>query len=255
MLDATTNIPALSSQRYLNNNTSALTNTLGKIASGSNFVTAAENPSGLAIATALQTEVTQNAATNSLGQTALSQLSTATSQLRSLSDILANMQQLAVQARAPGANPTTINEQYQHLAASFDQLAANAGFNGGASAFNLGPKSSVNLVMPNISASGLGLSGNLTGTNSVTPETIQAAQNSVNLAIGRLAATANQISGGVQAQQAATINAEAAQSAIAATEIGAAATARASETTLSEAAIAAEAQSNKMAEEAKQLLK
>jgi flagellin len=256
MLDIQTNNTAIAANNYLNNNYSQIAGTVRQIASGSKISSAADNPSGLAIATQLQTAATQNQAVNQAGTAALSQLDTATDQLVTASMQLHQASILAGQASQPGADISSINEQYQNLLQSIDQTLKQGGFTGTTSQITTGPGTTVTVNLPNLSTSSLGLSKSLTANNlGSAGNNADEAMNTVLKVAGQLAATQSVIQGDMAAQQAATLNAQAAQSNIADADVVAAMAQSAKLNTLNDAAAAALAQSNKMAGETLQLFK
>jgi len=240
----------------LNSTSSALGNTISQLASGSKINNASDNPSGLAIATALVTETTQNEAVGQVGSSALSQLQTSTSNLGTVQQLLTQASSLVIQSTAPGANVSNINAQYQQVLQSIDQTLQQGGFSGTATPITTSPGTQVTINRPNLSSSNLGLSASLTGGNTgAALNGIDQAMNQVNQVSGQLAATQNLIQGDLASQQSATLNSQAALSAVADSDIGAAVAREAQNDTQRRAAMAAVATANKMARETLQLFK
>ena len=114
-----TNNAANSALNYLNNNSSAESSQLSKLASGSRIVNASDDAAGLAIGTQLQATVTtyQQDQTNVQQGTAI--LQTADGALAQISNILQRMMSLATEA---GSGQVTNNQRSQDINTEYSQL-------------------------------------------------------------------------------------------------------------------------------------
>jgi len=128
-----TNTTAQSALMYLNHNSSAQSNDLSQLASGSRITSAKDDASGLAVATGMASDasVLQQGATNLQNGTAV--LNTADGALSNISDILTRMKTLTAQAQS-GSSSTAdlgyINDEYQQLMTQIGSISSNTNFNG-----------------------------------------------------------------------------------------------------------------------------
>ncbi len=128
-----TNTAANSALIYLNRNSRDQSASLAKLSSGSRIVRASDDAAGLAVGTALQSDVTalKQAATNAVqGQ---SVLQTADGALSRVGDILQRMKALAVQSNSGSVDATSrgfINTEYQQLLTEAQAIGTNTQFNG-----------------------------------------------------------------------------------------------------------------------------
>lgn len=129
----TTNTSANTALRYLNINSAEQNDNLAKIASGSRITRASDDAAGLAIGTALQTDVAtlKQASTNT--SHGVSVLSTADGGMSSINDILQRMKVLTTQS-VSGTNSATelgfIQSELDSLVAEVSDIAAATSFNG-----------------------------------------------------------------------------------------------------------------------------
>lgn len=128
-----TNSSANSAIFYLNKNSAAQSSDITELASGSKITSAASDPSGLAIATGMNSDaaVLQQASTNLQNGTAV--LNTADGAYSNVSDILTQMKTLTAQAQSGSSNSTNIgyiNTEYQALLSEIDGIASGTTFNG-----------------------------------------------------------------------------------------------------------------------------
>ena len=141
-----TNTAANTALRYLNNNSTAQSESLAKLSSGSRIVSAKDDASGLAIATSMNADITvlNQAATNVTSGTSV--LNTADGALSNIADILQRMNSLTAQAQS-GSSSTDdlsyIDAEYQQLGEEIDDISTTTNFNGvnlldGASGYSTG---------------------------------------------------------------------------------------------------------------------
>lgn len=129
----TTNTSANTALRYLNINSAEQNDNLAKIASGSRITRASDDAAGLAIGTALQTDVAtlKQASTNT--SHGVSVLSTADGGMASINDILQRMKVLTTQS-VSGTNSATelgfIQSELDALVSEVNDIAAATSFNG-----------------------------------------------------------------------------------------------------------------------------
>ena len=104
-----TNTAANTAVRYLNQNASAQSSSLGKIASGSRITKASDDAAGLAIAAKISSDITslQQASTNATQATAV--LQTADGGASNISVILTRMKSLASQSSSGTVTDTETN--------------------------------------------------------------------------------------------------------------------------------------------------
>lgn len=128
-----TNTAANTALRYLNNNSTAQSESLAKLSSGSRIVSAKDDASGLAIATSMNADITvlNQAATNVTSGTSV--LNTADGALSNIADILQRMNSLTAQAQS-GSSSTDdlsyIDAEYQQLLGEVDDISTTTNFNG-----------------------------------------------------------------------------------------------------------------------------
>ena len=128
-----TNTAANTATRFLNNNTSMASSSVGKLASGSRIVRASDDAAGLAIASRLNSDVValQQASINASQGASMVQV--ADGGLARIGDVLQRMKALA--AASLSGVPTNnerafIDAEYQELINEIDGIAATTRFNG-----------------------------------------------------------------------------------------------------------------------------
>lgn len=128
------NLAANTSLRYLNENASSQSNSLSKISSGRSIERASDDAAGLAVSTALSSDVTvlEQAAINA--DQGIAVLQTADGALARSADILQRLSALAGQSINGGVNNATrgfIDAEFQQLLEELDDIATSTNFNGG----------------------------------------------------------------------------------------------------------------------------
>jgi len=128
-----TNTAANTALRYLNNNSTAQSESLAKLSSGSRIVSAKDDASGLAIATSMNADITvlNQAATNVTSGTSV--LNTADGALSNVADILQRMNSLTAQAQSGSSSAddlSYIDAEYQQLLEEIDDITTTTNFNG-----------------------------------------------------------------------------------------------------------------------------
>jgi len=125
-----TNINSLNTQRNLSSSQGALSTAMQRLSSGLRINSGADDASGLAIATKMDSQVRGMNVAIRNSNDAISFAQTADGGLSSISDSLQRMRELAVQ----GANGTTDNAslaaEFGQLQSEIDRVAGNTNFNG-----------------------------------------------------------------------------------------------------------------------------
>ena len=128
-----TNTAANTAVRFLNRNSSDQTNSLAKLASGSNINKASDDAAGLAIATKIGTDVAalEQASTNA--SHGISVLQTADGGASNIADIVERMKTLASQSASGTVTDTErtyINAEFSQLKEEIDGIAESTRYNG-----------------------------------------------------------------------------------------------------------------------------
>jgi len=128
-----TNVMSLVAQTNLNNTTNKLNNAITQLSTGLRINSAMDDPAGLAIGTAMQSQVNgMNQGIINANQ-AVSMAQVADGAMGSVSNMLQQMRTLAVEA-ANGTNNSSadanLNSEYQQLASQITNTLANTKFNG-----------------------------------------------------------------------------------------------------------------------------
>lgn len=254
---------------YLNRNEKAASKSLGQIASGKSINKASDNAAGLAIATQLMSDVSslRQSSSNLIQGTSL--LQTADGALEQSSNILNRMKELSTQASSGSLDANSrsaINDEYQNLKSELDGLSSNTTFNGQKltdgsynNDFQAGTSSSnvinVDLTTVDASSAGLGLTAAVGGSATAlsTATSAQATSNELDVAINNISSQRAQI-GALQSAFSTRgevvdneiENTLSAQSAIMDADIGKSMSEFKNSKNLSELALAAAAQGNKM---------
>ena len=119
-----TNVASLEGQRYLNQTQMSLQTAMQRLSSGLQINSAADNPSGLAIADRMTSQINGMGVATQNANDAISMVQTADSAMASLTDTLQSMRDLAVQANNFGS---TGNTDRQKLSTEFTQLSKELG--------------------------------------------------------------------------------------------------------------------------------
>lgn len=132
-LRVATNIPSLSAQRNIENNSREMAKSLARLSSGHRFVSAGDDAAGLAISQNLEAQVRglQQSQRNANDGIGLAQ--TAEGSLNEVSNILIRLRELGVQAASDTIGDTErgfLDKEYQTLKAEVDRIAEVTQFNG-----------------------------------------------------------------------------------------------------------------------------
>ncbi|WP_319567349.1 flagellin [Cohaesibacter marisflavi] len=128
-----TNIAANIAVRYLNQNSTRLSDSISKLSSGSRIVKASDDPAGLAIATGMSSDLAnlEQASVNASNSLAL--LQTADGGAASISEILERMKSLASQAASGTVTDderSNIQTEFAALMEEIDSVSAGTRYNG-----------------------------------------------------------------------------------------------------------------------------
>jgi flagellin len=128
-----TNTAANSALRYLNNNSSMASSSVGKLASGSRIVKASDDAAGLAIGTRLKADVTALTQAGINASQGASVVQVADGGLARIGDILQRMKALAAQSLSGVPTDTErgfIDAEFQELVSEISDVASTTRFNG-----------------------------------------------------------------------------------------------------------------------------
>jgi flagellin len=269
-----TNTAANTALLYLNQNSSAESSALAKLASGSNITQASDDPAGLAISTLLQGDVTalNQASTNAAQATSILQI--ADGGLSNISDILQQMKSLASEADSGSVTDAQrsadINTEYSQLLQEIDSIANDTQYNGqsllnGTSQFASGVSfmvgadatDAISVTLASATSTALGVSD----TDVNTQADAIAALSLINTAIDTVSSQRAQVGASesrfnFQSEDISTEqeNTTAANSAITDTDVAAQKTAVSADDVMAQAAMAALAQADEMPKELLTLL-
>jgi flagellin len=128
-----TNTAANSALRYLNNNSSMASSSVGKLASGSRIVKASDDAAGLAIGTRLKADVTALTQAGINASQGASVVQVADGGLSRIGDVLQRMKALTAQSLSGVPTDTErgfIDAEYQQLKSEITAIADTTRFNG-----------------------------------------------------------------------------------------------------------------------------
>jgi len=252
------NIPSLAAQNQLYATEIGLQRTLFRLSSGSRINTGADDAAGLAIADGLRANITALQQSVRNANDGMGNLQVADGALAQVTTLLNRAVTLATEASTgtvSSAQRAALNDEFTAIKAEIDRIGSNTTFNG-ASVFSssttsiflsdAGSTSTITSSVGTLSATGLGLSGDLT-----TASNAQTALSQINTAIatvasdrGSLGATINRLQAAVSVMQNQVQNLTAAEDGIRAADIGQEVANLARYNILTQTGIAALAQSN-----------
>jgi len=181
-----TNVAALNAWLNLDNTQNDMTQVLQQLSSGLKINSAADNPSGLAIAQQMQSEISGMGQAYQNAQSAINLFQTADSALGQVQNILQSMRSLASQAATATENPTdlqALQSEMNQYAQQITQITNDTNFNtlnllGGGFAnesIQLGPDQGQNLAVSISAADAYSLGVTGLSTTVTTPGQIAAA--------------------------------------------------------------------------------
>lgn len=260
-----TNTAANTAVRYLNQNASAQSSSLGKIASGSRITKASDDAAGLAIAAKISSDITslQQASTNATQATAV--LQTADGGASNISDILTRMKSLASQSSSGTVTDTErtyLNDEFAQLQDEIDGIATSTRYNGvslldGTSTFSSGVSvlvgtdaaDTIEIKIDNLSTSSLGVASLDISTQSGADSAVTAidtAVSSVSSARAKIGAQESRFEFRANQISTSTENLSAAKSSISDVDVAAEQAKLSSAEVKTQAAVAAAASANQM---------
>lgn len=134
MVTLNTNVQALNAQRLININAANLARTTQRLSSGMRINSASDDPSGLAIAQSLTSQINGDSVAKDVNiQSARSLIGVADAALGQIGDILQRMRELAVQGNNSGLTTnesTALNNEFSSLKTAIDSIASGTSFNG-----------------------------------------------------------------------------------------------------------------------------
>lgn len=235
---------------------SGVSSTTESLISGSRVNSAADNPAGLAVVTALTTQInTQDMATRNAND-GISMLQTADGATEAIGASLQRMNELSLQATNGTYNASQrqmMNIEFQQNLQSIGQIAETTSFNGnkllnGDSAsmnIALGSDSSSSLTLPNLSSAGLSIDG-LDITNpansALATEGLTAALEQLTTARSEFGAQQNGLSQSINNFETQNINSMASRSQISDTDFAKASAEQARQNILNQSQIAMQSQ-------------
>lgn len=128
-----TNTAANTALRYLNINSAAQSDSLAKLSSGSRIQSAKDDASGLAIGSAMSSDIAVLEQASVNAQHGQAVLNTADGALSNIGDILQRMKALTAQSQTGTVSDTErgyIDAEYQQLISEIDDIAGTTKFNG-----------------------------------------------------------------------------------------------------------------------------
>ncbi|WP_373531246.1 flagellin [Vampirovibrio sp.] len=128
-----TNVAAMNAQRYLTNNTTGLSKTMEKLASGFRINRAGDDAAGLQVSEKLRAQIRGSQKALDNVQDGMNMLNIADGAMQTITDAVQRMRELAVQAANDtysSAQRSALQTEYNSLASGITQMAEAAQFNG-----------------------------------------------------------------------------------------------------------------------------
>jgi flagellin len=128
-----TNVASMNAQRYLTSNTTGLSKTMEKLASGFRINRAGDDAAGLQVSEKLRAQVRGSQKALDNVQDGINMLNIADGAYQSITDAIQRMRELAVQAANDtysSAQRSAMQTEYDSLASGITQMAQAAQFNG-----------------------------------------------------------------------------------------------------------------------------
>jgi len=210
-LRVNTNIFSLTAQRNLNDVSSRLSGNFARLSSGLRVASASDDAAGLGISERMRSQIRSLSVAGRNAQDGISLAQTAEGALNEVSNNLARMRELAVQASNGTLNSddrSTINTEFSALITEVNRIANQTEFNGIAllnSTSTVGIQvgvdsgETIEIDLQNVNTSGGGLNISALSTTTTTNAqsalaTIDTAIDSLNTARGELGAAQNRLS-------------------------------------------------------------
>ncbi|WP_373531247.1 flagellin [Vampirovibrio sp.] len=128
-----TNVAAMNAQRYLTNNTTGLSKTMEKLASGYRINRAGDDAAGLQVSEKLRAQIRGSQKALDNVQDGINMLNIADGAMQTITDAVQRMRELAVQAANDTystAQRSALQTEFNSLASGITQMAQAAQFNG-----------------------------------------------------------------------------------------------------------------------------
>ncbi len=128
-----TNVPSISAQRTLANNTNQLNSNLRKLSSGLRITRSSDDAAGLAISENLRAQIRGGRQAKRNANDAISLIQTAEGGLNEISNIIIRLRELSVQAATDtvGAQERSFTDiEFQQLKEELDRISRSSEFNG-----------------------------------------------------------------------------------------------------------------------------
>jgi len=228
-LRVNTNIASMTSQRNLGAVSGRLQGNFSRLSSGLRIASASDDAAGLGISERMRSQIRSYGAAGRNAQDGVSLAQTADGATQEVSNNLARMRELSVQA-ANGTLTTgdraTLDNEFQELIGEIDRIASDTSFNGvslldGSAAtidiqVGIDSGETITLNMTDVSAATLGLTGDLTtaANASTAMGAIDTAVDTVTSGRGQLGAGINRMNSAIQSIASARENLSAAESRI-----------------------------------------
>jgi len=228
-LRVNTNISAMTAQRNLGAVTGRLQGNFARLSSGLRIASASDDAAGLGISERMRSQIRSYGAASRNAQDGVSLVQTAEGALQEVSNNIARMRELAIQA-ANGTMTTgdrgTLDNEYQELISEIDRISGEADFNGLALPdaptatmdiqVGIDSGETITLTMTDVTAATLGLTGDITTAANASAEltVLDTATDTVTSGRGLLGAGINRLNSTIQSIASARENLSAAESRI-----------------------------------------
>jgi len=228
-LRVNTNISAMSAQRHLGAVTNRLQGNFSRLSSGLRIASAADDAAGLGISERMRSQIQSYGAASRNAQDGVSLVQTADGAMQEVSNNLARMRELAVQAAngtLTSGDRATLDNEFQELALEVDRIATDTNFNGLAlldgSAATIGIQVGIDsgemivMNMADMTASALALTGDVTSAANASTAlgVLDSAIDTVTTGRGLFGAGINRMNSAIQSIASARENLSAAESRI-----------------------------------------
>lgn len=128
-----TNVPSITAQRFMEQNTDRVNASFEKLASGYRITRAADDAAGLAISEGLRARIRGMAAAKRNANDAISMLQVAENGMNEMTNILIRLREITLQAATDtlsNRERAFLNREYRELVGEIDRIALTTEFNG-----------------------------------------------------------------------------------------------------------------------------
>lgn len=133
MINLHTNLSSISAQRYLQGNSNAMQSNINKLSSGYRINKASDDAAGLAISEEMRSDIRSLKQATRNASDAISLIQTSEASMGEVTNMLARMRELAMQAASDGINNTQrgyVDQEVDEMLAEIDRIASVAEYNG-----------------------------------------------------------------------------------------------------------------------------